>query len=243
MRRIAESLPRLARHAAALLITGESGVGKEHVAQLFHRHAAGSENKFIAVNCASIPEPLMEAELFGYERGAFTPADTRATALVLAIYGLGLPAFVLHKVLLPLFYAREDTSRPFRYAVVSMVLNALIAVGLMPWLGFAAAAWATTLAGWVMVWQLWSGSRRMGPEATMDDRFRTRLPRIIAAALIMGAALYAAAWALAPWLDARHWRFAALGVLVTLGIVTYFGAGALIGAFRLSEFRALRRKS
>jgi putative peptidoglycan lipid II flippase len=193
-----------------------------------------------AVALVAIAAPLCAVL---YERGAFTPADTRATALVLAIYGLGLPAFVLHKVLQPLFYAREDTSRPFRYAVVSMVLNALIAVGLMPWLGFAAAAWATTLAGWVMVWQLWSGSRRMGPEATMDDRFRTRLPRIIAAALIMGAALYAAAWALAPWLDARHWRFAALGVLITLGIVTYFGAGALIGAFRLSEFRALRRKS
>jgi DNA-binding NtrC family response regulator len=74
MRRIAESLPRLARHAAALLITGESGVGKEHVAQLFHRHAAGSERGFVAVNCASIPESLMEAELFGYERGAFTGA-------------------------------------------------------------------------------------------------------------------------------------------------------------------------
>ena len=178
-----------------------------------------------------------------YERGAFTPADTHATALVLAIYGLGLPAFVLHKVLQPLFYAREDTSRPFRYAVISMILNALIAVGLMPWLGFAAAAWATTLAGWVMVWQLWAGSRKMGPEATMDDRFRARLPRIIAATLIMGATLWAAAWGLTPWLDARHWRFAALGALIALGIVTYFGAGTLIGAFRLSEFRALRRKS
>lgn len=74
MRRIAESLPRLARHAAALLITGESGVGKEHVAQLFHRHAAAGDSSFVAVNCASIPESLMEAELFGYERGAFTGA-------------------------------------------------------------------------------------------------------------------------------------------------------------------------
>ena len=74
MRRIAGSLPRLARHAAALLITGESGVGKEHVAQLFHSHAAGAESRFVAVNCASIPESLMEAELFGYEKGAFTGA-------------------------------------------------------------------------------------------------------------------------------------------------------------------------
>src|SRR5690606_5690264 len=74
MRRIAESLPRLARHADSLLITGESGVGKEHVARLFHRYAAGPQAPFVAVNCAAIPETLLEAELFGYEKGAFTGA-------------------------------------------------------------------------------------------------------------------------------------------------------------------------
>lgn len=74
MRRIAESLPRLARHVDALLITGESGSGKEHVARLFHHHAIGTNGEFIAVNCAAIPESLMEAELFGHERGAFTGA-------------------------------------------------------------------------------------------------------------------------------------------------------------------------
>jgi DNA-binding NtrC family response regulator len=74
MRRIAETLPRLARHTESLLVTGESGSGKEHVARLFHRYACGEQGEFIAVNCASIPETLMEAELFGYERGAFTGA-------------------------------------------------------------------------------------------------------------------------------------------------------------------------
>lgn len=74
MRRIAESLPRLARHASALLITGESGVGKEHVAQFFHHHACPPDAPFVAVNCAAIPESLLEAELFGYEKGAFTGA-------------------------------------------------------------------------------------------------------------------------------------------------------------------------
>ena len=72
MLRIAESLPRLARHASALLITGESGVGKEHVAKEFHRHAVGNSAPFVAVNCAAIPDSLLEAELFGYEKSALT---------------------------------------------------------------------------------------------------------------------------------------------------------------------------
>jgi len=74
MRRIAETLPRLARHASSLLICGESGVGKEYVAAMFHRHAFNAAAPFIAVNCAAIPDTLLEAELFGFERGAFTGA-------------------------------------------------------------------------------------------------------------------------------------------------------------------------
>ncbi len=74
MRRITESLPRLARHAKDLLITGESGVGKEYVAKRFHHHGSGGSAPFIAVNCAAIPESLLEAELFGHEKGAFTGA-------------------------------------------------------------------------------------------------------------------------------------------------------------------------
>lgn len=74
MRKIAEMLPRLARHSATLLVTGESGVGKEHVARLFHHHTGYPQAPFVAVNCASIPESLMESELFGYEKGAFTGA-------------------------------------------------------------------------------------------------------------------------------------------------------------------------
>jgi DNA-binding NtrC family response regulator len=74
MRRIAESLPRLAQQAQTLLLCGESGVGKEHVAALFHRLSDTGAGPFVAVNCGAIPEPLLEAELFGFERGAFTGA-------------------------------------------------------------------------------------------------------------------------------------------------------------------------
>ena len=177
-----------------------------------------------------------------YQRGAFTAADSAATAMVLAIYGLGLPAFVLHKVLQPLFYAREDTRRPFRYAVVSMILNAGIAVGLMPIIGFAAAAWATTLAGWVMVGQLWFGSRRMGAEARLDARFAKRFWRIVVASGVMGAVLWGADWALAEMLAARLWRILALGIMIALGIGTYFSVGLAVGAFRMADLASLRRK-
>ena len=175
-----------------------------------------------------------------YERGAFGPDDTASTALALAIYGAGLPAFVLHKVLQPLYYAREDTRRPFRYAVISMILNAAIAVGLMPYIGFAAAALATTLAGWIMVAQLWFGTRRMGDEARLDTRSRSRIPRVVLASLAMGAVLWAGQIAMGPLFGEAIWRYVALAALITVGIISYFVAGTAIGAFRLSDFKKLR---
>lgn len=177
-----------------------------------------------------------------YQRGAFNADDTAATALVLAIYGAGLPAFVLHKVYQPLYYAREDSRSPFRFAVVSMIVNAVIAVGLMPYIGFAAAALATTLAGWMMAAQLWLGTRRMGDAARFDTRFRSRAPRIIVAAIVMGFALYGGQVVLGEMLASHGWRYAGLGLLIGIGMVSYAAAGSAIGAFRLSDFRKLRRR-
>jgi putative peptidoglycan lipid II flippase len=148
----------------------------------------------------------------------------------------------LHKVLQPLFYAREDSRRPFRYAVISMLVNAAFAVGFMPVMGFMAAALATTVAGWVMVWQLWAGSRAMGEAAQTDARLRRRLPRMIAASALMGCCLWAGAILLGPALGTPGLRYAALAGLVATGIVSYFGFGTLLGAFRLADFKAALRR-
>jgi len=177
-----------------------------------------------------------------FQRGAFGPDDTANTALVLAAYGLGLPAFVLHKVLQPLFFARGDTRRPFNYAVLAMIVNAAFAVGMMPVIGFLAAALATTVSGWVMVAQLWFGSRRMGPEAALDARLRSRLPRILLASAVMGAVLYGASLVLGPALQTPTVRYPALAALVAVGIVAYFAAGTLLRAFSLSDFKAALRR-
>ncbi len=80
--RVRELILRAAQTDSAVLITGESGVGKELVARAIHRLSRRHEQHFVAVNCPAIPPTLIESELFGYERGAFTGADRTKMGLI-----------------------------------------------------------------------------------------------------------------------------------------------------------------
>ena len=177
-----------------------------------------------------------------FQRGEYGPEATANTAFALAAYGAGLPAFVLHKVLQPLFYAREDTTSPFRYAVWSMMVNAVLALALLPLIGWLAAAVATTVSAWVMVWQLWRGSRTMGDAARLDDRFIARVPRIVAASALMGLVLWALSVALAGPLATPGIRTAALGAMILAAMVVYFGTVLLIGGMSWAELRGAFRR-
>ena len=76
MKNILEIAARVAKVDSTVMITGESGVGKDVIAGAIHKASARGEGPFITVNCAAIPETLLESELFGYEKGAFTGANT-----------------------------------------------------------------------------------------------------------------------------------------------------------------------
>ena len=75
MREIFELVPRVARSGSNILITGETGTGKELIARAIHREGAAPGAPLVTIDCAAIPENLLESELFGYARGAFTGAD------------------------------------------------------------------------------------------------------------------------------------------------------------------------
>src|SRR6202035_3205976 len=88
MREVLELIARVAPTDARVLVSGESGTGKELVAAAIHRASARRDRPFVRVNCAAIPRDLVESEMFGHERGAFTGAtDRRIGRLELAHRG------------------------------------------------------------------------------------------------------------------------------------------------------------
>lgn len=86
MQRIYDLIERISDSSSNVLITGESGTGKELVAKAIHYSGKRKEGHFVAVNCAAIPETLLESELFGYRKGAFTDAKTDKKGLIFAAH-------------------------------------------------------------------------------------------------------------------------------------------------------------
>jgi putative peptidoglycan lipid II flippase len=193
-----------------------------------------------AAALAVLAEPIV-AVLF--QRGAFTAADTRATAAALTALALGMPGHVLVKAFSPIFFAREDTATPMMAALVGFAVALAGSLLLMPSLGHVGVAIAVAVSGWVSAGML-AGiiARRMG--FSLDANARHRLPRIAWAALIMGIAIAALQMALAPWLGGPSGlgRLIALGALICTGLAVYTTLLHLLGVARLRDLMAAIRR-
>jgi putative peptidoglycan lipid II flippase len=166
-----------------------------------------------------------------FERGAFTAADTHATAQMLAAMALALPAYVLIKVLHPSFFAREDTKTPMIFAGFGMVANAVLSIALFVALGGVGIALAMTLSGWLNV-ALLAGSLARRGEFALDARFRRAFLGILAATVVMGVVIWTLATLLDPWFAPFNGIFiqgAALAALVGTGLAVYLASAQIFG--------------
>jgi putative peptidoglycan lipid II flippase len=172
-----------------------------------------------------------------FERGAFTSADTEATAALLAAFALGLPAYVLIKVLHPSFFAREDTKTPMIFAGISMAAGVVLSLVLFLTIGPTGIAIATTFSGWLNVGLLAAALRRRDMLA-LDRIFRRRFAGILAATAVMGALVFALVEALGPWFAPASGLIGQTGALIALvglGLAAYTGAVHFLGGMHFRE--------
>lgn len=196
-----------------------------------------------AAALVAMPAPIVHM-LFEY--GNFTPEDTVQVSRALAIFGLGLPAYVLIKIFTPTFFANEDTKTPMLCAGASVAVNIVGSLSTFTFIGHNGIALATSLAAWTNTILLLVILLRRA-QYQSDSRLRSRLPKIFAASLIMGAVLFGAQLWLMPNVFSNGTpfavRIACFAGLIAGGCLLFFAAGQVLGAFRLSEIRGMLRRA
>ncbi|WP_085907653.1 murein biosynthesis integral membrane protein MurJ [Kiloniella majae] len=177
-----------------------------------------------------------------FERAEFVREASDATAIALMAYAVGLPAYVLVKILQPAFYAREDTVTPFRLALVSIVINIVLSLVLFQFIQYVGIALATAISSWVNVLMLWIVLVRKD-HLSLDGRFISRLPKILASSVVMGGVLWSGMRWLRPWFDGELYeKVAALAALIGAGLIVYALLSLLLGAVRPADFSAMFRR-
>ncbi|WP_137129875.1 murein biosynthesis integral membrane protein MurJ [Rhizobium sp. FY34] len=180
-----------------------------------------------------------------YERGAFSADNTAVVASILAIYGLGLPGFVLIKALQPGFYAREDTKTPMRFTMLSVAVNSGLAITLFPLIAERGIATAEAAAGWINTVLLFATLLYRG-DLKWEWALARRTGLLLVATGIMCAALTYALGHAGVWLQPETSllrQVIALFGLIGLAMVVYFASAFLIGGADLGMIRRnLKRK-
>jgi putative peptidoglycan lipid II flippase len=187
-----------------------------------------------------VAEPIIRALL---QYGAFNADDTAATAGALAAFSVGLPAFILVKVLTPAFHARQDMRTPLRYALVAIGVNLALNLALIFPLRHVGPPLATALASWVNVFLLYRALGRHGYFA-LDRELVSHIVRLFVAALLMAAILFFLEPLVEPLMAGGfELRVVALALLVGGGMIVYAAAVFVTRAYTIRELKTvLKRK-
>ena len=183
--------------------------------------------------------PLVSALFQG---GKFTTEDARLTAMTLSIIVLGLPAYVLVKVLTPGFYARQDTATPVKVAVFVLVATVVLNFLLIPPFGIAGLASAIAICSWLNCVILYVILHRRG-HFRIEGWLASRIARQLIAAVAMGAALFAIRTVLSDWFEGSvgH-RLAGVIAIVGGGMAVYFPLVWILGGTDREELKSLVKR-
>jgi len=193
-----------------------------------------------ALGLLLLAEPLV---LTVFQRGEFTPGDAHMTALALMAMSLGVPGFMLSKVLAPAFYARQDTRTPMRVAIITVAVNVGLTVALVtPMLlndvggAHAGIALATAVAGLLNPWLLWRALRQQGLFTAEAGWRRFGLQLFLACGLMI-ASLLLLRFALGDWAAMGELeRWLSSTALIAAGALAY-ATGLLLAGLRPRDLR------
>ena len=192
-----------------------------------------------ALALAASALPLVSAI---FEAGRFNARDAHYTALTLSIVSLGLPAYVLVKVLTPGFYARRDTATPVKTAIAVLVVNVILNFALIPRFGIGGLAAAVALSSWLNCVILYILLHRRG-HFRIEKWLAARVLRQLIAAAAMVVALIAIRTLLSGWFDGSFGqRLAGVAAIVGGGMIVYFPLVWILGGTDKEELRALVRR-
>ncbi len=202
----------------------------------------GLELAMIVTVPAAIALMVIPQEIISviFERGDFTSSDSVQTGRALAAFAVGLPGYVLIKVLQPGFFARENTKSPMWMAGITVVVNIVFSLLLFPFFGHVGIAIATSISAWVNVVLLWVGLRGF---VTLEKENWRRLGGMVIASVAMAVGLYAAKSLMSGWLGSGFWlKAVATAVLVGFG-ATIYGIGVLfLKVTSVSEMKSAFRR-
>ena len=228
-----------------LLPTISRQLGRGEEAQAMATQNRGMELALFLTLPATVALIVCGVPIVGalFQHGQFSAQDSMFTAQALAAFSIGLPSYILVKVLTPGYYARSDTRTPVRYATISMVVNLVLNLAFIKPLGHVGPPLATAIASTVNVALLYRTLRKRD-HFTPDARLIRRTWRLLVAALVMGVVMFFLNDLFQPFVTGRSvQRWGAMVVLVTTGGVVYAVATLVTGAFRLGDIAALLKRS